>query len=206
MDVVIIGGGGHAKSVIGLLRRLEQYRMVGYTDSSDKGLVAGIPWIGSDDVLIARGLYCGAVIGVGQIGSGESRCRLWTRLKTAGLAFPAIVSPSAVVDPTATCGEGTVVMHGAVINVDARIGTGVIVNTNSTVEHDVSIADWVHVAPGATICGGVQIGRFSMIGAGATVIEGKAIGEGCFVGSGATVVRDLAQPGIYVGSPARRIG
>ena len=78
-------------------------------------------------------------------------------------------------------------------------------NTNSIIEHDVVLEDWVHVAPGATISGGVTIGRFSMIGAGATVIEGIKIAAGCIIGAGATVVRDLAEPGVYVGGPARRI-
>ena len=63
----------------------------------------------------------------------------------------------------------------------------------------------VHVAPGATISGGVTIGHFSMIGVGATIIEGKKIAASCLVGAGATVVRDLTEPGVYVGSPARRI-
>jgi acetyltransferase-like isoleucine patch superfamily enzyme len=79
------------------------------------------------------------------------------------------------------------------------------VNTNSTVEHDVRIDDWVHIAPGVTISGGVTIGRFSMIGAGATVIEGRQIASECIVGAGAIVVHDLTEPGVYIGSPARRI-
>jgi serine acetyltransferase len=45
-----------------------------------------------------------------------------------------------------------------------------------------------------------------MIGAGSTVIEGKKIAACCVVGAGATVVHDLTEPGVYVGSPARRIG
>jgi UDP-perosamine 4-acetyltransferase len=96
-------------------------------------------------------------------------------------------------------------MDGAVINSGATIGRGGIVNTNSTIEHDVLLEDWVHVAPGATISGHVTVGRFSMIGAGATVIEGIKIAAGCMVGAGATVVHDLTEPGVYVGSPARRI-
>jgi acetyltransferase-like isoleucine patch superfamily enzyme len=49
------------------------------------------------------------------------------------------------------------------------------------------------------------VGSFSMIGAGATVIQGRKIVAGCVVGAGATVVSDLAEPGVYAGTPARRI-
>ena len=45
-----------------------------------------------------------------------------------------------------------------------------------------------------------------MIGRGATFIEGIKIEAGCMVGAGAPDVHDLTEPGVYVGSPARRVG
>jgi UDP-perosamine 4-acetyltransferase len=206
--IVVVGGGGHAKVVISILRKLKRYRILGYTDPKDNGAVAGVPYIGFDSELAALGVgstKLNAVVAMGQIGLGEQRFRLWTRLPTPALCFPFIVSPGAVVNDGVLGGEGAVVMDGAVINPGATIGRGAIVNTNSTVEHDVVLEDWVHVAPGATISGGVTVGRFSMIGAGATVIEGINIAACCMVGAGATVVQDLVEAGVYVGTPARRI-
>lgn len=206
--IVVIGGGGHAKVVISILRKLKCYDILGYTDLKDHGAVAGVPYLGSDRELRALAgerKKLNAVLAVGQVGLGEPRYDLWTRLHSTALSFPLIVSPDAVVNEGVSGGEGAVVMDGVVINTGAAIGRGAIVNTNSTVEHDVVLEDWVHIAPGATISGGVTIGRCSMIGAGATVIEGIKIAAGCIVGAGATVVRDLKEPGIYVGSPARRI-
>jgi sugar O-acyltransferase (sialic acid O-acetyltransferase NeuD family) len=209
-EIVVIGGGGHAKVVISILRKLHSYAILGYTDRKDHGAVLGIPFLGSDRELNALAVgekTVAAVLGVGQVGLGEARCELWTKLQSElpSLSLPSIVSPDAIVNEEVSLGAGAVVMDGAVINSGTRIGRGAIVNTNSTVEHDVTLEDWVHVAPGATISGGVTIGRFSMIGAGATVIEGTNLGAGCMVGAGAVVVRDLTDPGVYVGSPARRI-
>jgi len=209
-EIVVIGGGGHAKVVISILRKLNRYAILGYTDRKDHGAVLGVPFLGSDrelNALAAGGKTLAAVLGVGQVGLGEARCELWTKLRSEllSLSLPPIVSPDAIVNEEVSLGEGAVVMDGAVINDGTRIGRGAIVNTNSTIEHDVTLADWVHVAPGATISGGVTIGRFSMIGAGATVIEGINIEVGCMVGAGAVVVCDLTEPGVYVGSPARRI-
>jgi len=206
--LVVVGGGGHAKVVLSILRKLKRYQVLGYTDLKDHGSLAGVPYLGSDDDLAALAVArdtLNAVLAVGQVGLGEQRFELWTRLNSAALFFPLIVSPDAIVNEGVTGGEGAVVMDGAVINSGATIGRGAIVNTNSTIEHDVSLADWVHVAPGATISGGSSVGRFSMIGAGATVIEGITIAQGCMIGAGATVVHDLAEAGVYVGSPARRI-
>jgi sugar O-acyltransferase (sialic acid O-acetyltransferase NeuD family) len=206
-EIVVIGGGGHAKVVISILRKL-CHCILAYTDLKDHGAVLGVPYLGSDRELIALAggaKRLSAVLAVGQVGLGQPRYELWTRLQSPSLSFPLIVSPDAIVNEGVSGGEGAVVMDGVVINAGATIGCGSIVNTNSTVEHDVVLEDWVHVAPGATISGGVTVGRFSMIGAGATVIEGIKIAAGCMVGAGATVVRDLTEQGVYVGSPARRI-
>lgn len=56
-----------------------------------------------------------------------------------------------------------------------------------------------------TVCGNCRIGDGVFLGAGATVIEQIQIGPGVVVGAGATVVKDLIEPGVYVGTPARRI-
>jgi sugar O-acyltransferase (sialic acid O-acetyltransferase NeuD family) len=194
--------------VLCLIRKLKVYRVLGYTDAKDNGSILGADYLGGDQsvaLLKAKWTKLRAVVGVGQVGTGERRHGLWMQMSALSLEFPAIVSPDAVMNESATAGEAAVVMDGAVINCGAKIGRGAIVNTNSTIEHDVVIADWVHVAPGAVISGHVIIGQFSMVGAGATVIEGVSIAEGCTIGAGATVVKDLTEPGIYVGCPARRI-
>jgi sugar O-acyltransferase (sialic acid O-acetyltransferase NeuD family) len=209
MDVIVlIGGGGHAKVIISILRKQNHHRILGYTDMKNTGTLLGVPYLGPDRdlaALVAGQEKLHAVLAVGQLGLGKQRYDLWTRLQFPTLSFPLIASPDAIVNERVTGGEAAVVMDGAVINSGATIGLGAIVNTNSTIEHDVALDEWVHVAPGATICGGVTVGRFSMIGAGATVIEGTKIAAGCIVGAGATVVRDLTEPGTYIGSPARRI-
>ncbi len=206
--IVVIGGGGHAKVVLSILHKLGKYQILGYTDLRDNGVLLGADYLGSDQELTsmaAERTSLNAVLAIGQVGLGKARQELQTRLQSLSLSFPSIVSPNALLNEEVRIGAGVTVMDGVVINSGASIGQGAIVNTNSTVEHDVRIDDWVHIAPGVTISGGVTIGRFSMIGVGATVIEGKQIASECIVGAGATVVNDLTEPGVYVGSPARRI-
>lgn len=207
--IVVVGGGGHAKVVISILRKLSRFRILGYIDPKNNGEILGIPYLGPDSELAAISAQqksLDAVIAVGQVELGNPRCALWENFQSLTLSFPPIVSPDAIVNEAVEIGEGSVVMDGAVVNPGANIGRGAIVNTNSTVEHDVTLADWVHVAPGATICGNVTIGSFSMIGAGATIIQGRIVGANCIIGAGATVVHDLPEAGIYLGCPARRVG
>jgi UDP-perosamine 4-acetyltransferase len=207
-EIVVVGGGGHAKVIISILRKLKGLRILGYTDLEDSGPLLGLSFLGTDRELAELALEpkrLNAVLALGQLGLGEPRHQLWGRLQSLALSFPLIVSPEAIVNEEVSGGEGAVVMDGAVINSGTVIGRGAIVNTNSTIEHDVTLGDWVHIAPGATICGGVAVGRFSMVGAGATVIQGTQIAESCYVGAGAIVVNDLTEAGVYIGCPARRI-
>jgi sugar O-acyltransferase (sialic acid O-acetyltransferase NeuD family) len=207
-QLVVVGGGGHAKVIIGILKKLKKYQLVGYTDLKDNKAILGASYLGSDQALTALiedNPELQIVLGVGQVGLGGSRHEIWTRLQSFSLPFPPIISPDAVVNENVQSGEGVVVMNGAVVNCGASLGRGAIVNTNSTVEHDAVVGEWSHVAPGATICGDVRVGDFSMIGAGATVIEGIKIAPCCIVGAGTTVIQDLTEPGVYVGNPARRV-
>jgi sugar O-acyltransferase (sialic acid O-acetyltransferase NeuD family) len=204
---VVIGGGGHAKVVLSILRKFPERRILGYTDMTDRGVILGAPYLGSDHDLASRAASGGfdGVLGVGQVGTGQKRRAIWSELRELALDFPPLISPHAVLNLEGMVGEASVVMDGAIIASGASLGRGVIANTNCTVEHDSLVSDWAHIGPGATLSGGVTVGRFSMIGAGATVIEGIKIAESCLVGAGATVVNDLTEAGVYAGCPARRI-
>ncbi len=207
-DIVVIGGGGHARVVVSILHKLRQYEVLGYTDLRDCGTLLGAPYIGGDleiSKVTRASRKTHAVMAVGQIGLGKWRHDIWSRLAPMQFVFPNVISPNAIVNEGVTIESGVVIMDGAIINTGAKLGIGVIANTHATIEHGVTLEDWVHVAPGATISGDVTVGRYSLIGAGATVIEGKTIAPEIIVGAGATVVEDLVEPGIYVGTPARRL-
>ena len=206
-DIVVIGGGGHAKVLISVLKKL-QWSVLGYTDEHDRGAILGAPYLGPDDVLaglIRAHEDCAALIGVGKVDASDLRVALQREAATLGFVSPAIVSPCAVVNEEVKLGDGTVVFDGAVANSGAIVGELCILNTSSTVEHDCRLGDDVHVAPGATLSGDVSVGDGCMIGAGATVIQGVAICSGCVIGAGAVVVTDVVDAGVYAGNPARRI-
>ena len=207
--IVLIGGGGHAKVVSALVGKIGQYRIVGYTALAAGALPPNFaPYLGDDHALpdlVASGRITAAVLGIGIIDVDAGRAALRKQLIALGLALPPIVSPMAVINTDVVIGDGTVVMDGVVINPGTRIGDCSIINTNATVEHDCMIGDCSHIAPGTILCGGVSVGAQSIVGAGACVLPGVRIGARCIVGAGATVTRDLAEPGVYRGSPATRI-
>jgi sugar O-acyltransferase (sialic acid O-acetyltransferase NeuD family) len=206
-DIVVVGGGGHAKSLISLLKK-SGWEILGYTDIQDKGPILQVPYLGDDSMLpdvLRTHKCCSAVIGLGKTDASAARVRLQREISALGFDSPVVVSPRAVVNEDVQLGAGTAVFDGAVVGSGTIAGSHCILNTNSTVDHDCRLGDHVHVAPGATVSGSVTLGDDCMIGAGATLAHGVSVSPSCLIGAGATVVADIDEPGVYVGNPARRI-
>lgn len=205
--VVIVGGGGHAKVLASVLKKLG-CPVAGYTDPRNHGALLGAPYLGTDDVLraLAGDLpHAGAAIGVGKVDASDIRITLATRVRALGFTLPAIVSPEAIVNEEVELSEGTVVFDGAVINAGTIVDRLCIINTNSTVDHDCLLGENVHIASGATVSGGVTIGPHCLIGAGSTLVHSISVCSGCLIGAGTIVADNITIPGTYVGNPARRI-
>lgn len=203
-EIIVIGGGGHAKVVISILKKLKGYKVVGYTDLKDRGIILGEEYIGTDENTINCDISL-AAIGIGITNKIKKREKIINSYLGKGFSFPAIISPDAIVNEDVYIGTGTVVMDGAVINSGTKIDNYSIINTKSSIDHDCKIGNYVHIAPGAILCGGVQVGSNSLIGAGSTVIQYKTIAENCIIGAGSVITKDCLESGTYVGIPARRI-
>ena len=208
ISLVLIGGGGHAKVVAAIVGKIGRYQIVGYTAPIAGSAPLNLSYLGTDEILpdlLASKRVTGAAIGIGIIEINGKRAALHRSVAAHGLSLPSIVSPTAVVNEPARIGNGTVVMDGVVINPGAMIGELCIVNTNATVEHDCTVGSYSHIAPGAVLCGGVTVGEETLIGTSACVLPGLRIAARCLIGGGATVTCDLTEPGVYQGTPARRI-
>ena len=204
-NIIVIGGGGHAKVLISILKKMRTYQIVGYTDLHNNGRVLGILHLGEDGILKEMRMKdsrLSAAIGIGNTSLSRKRMSLMKYLEDLDVLLPSIISPDSVVNEDTRIGRATVVFDGAVVNSGARIGDCCIINTNSTVEHDCVISDNVHIAPGASLSGGVGIGENTLIGTGATIIQNVRICGDCVIGAGAVVARDIDVPGTYVGVPA----
>lgn len=142
------------------------------------------------------------VIGIGSNGIREKIDRLF---ENRPIPWATLVHPSAVLGTGVRLGEGTVVMANAVINPFASVGRHCIINTAAVVEHDNRIEDYVHISPGAILAGTVRVGESTHIGAGAVIRNNLNIERQCTVGAGTVVVKDIIEPGTYVGVPAKKM-
>jgi UDP-perosamine 4-acetyltransferase len=208
IDVIFVGGGGHASVLLDIARADARLRVVGYV-APQPGLLSrlGVAHLGGDDhapALLARGVRH-AVLGAAGVAHNERRRALFEAWSALGFEFVTLVHRSAVVSVQAPSGSGLQAMAASVVNPGATLGRNVIVNTGAIVEHDCVVEDHAHVGPGAVLCGGVRLGAGALVGAGATVLPGVSIARGALVAAGSAVTRDVADSVAVAGVPARPI-
>ena len=190
-SIILIGGGGHCKSVIDVIEQEGQFEIAGIVDKSELlgSNILGYPVIGNDsdlDSLAKKHQH--ALITVGQIGSPLLRIKLFTLAVRAGFALPSIVSPSAYVSRHSSIGNGTIVMHNAIVNASASIEDNCIINSKALIEHDCLISKHCHISTNVTINGGTTVKSGCFVGSGSTIKESIAISENSFIKAGSLVI------------------
>lgn len=206
--LILVGGGGHCRSVLDVIAADGGYEVVGIVERrrGNQAGPEGIAIIGADeDLAVLSEGYRNFLVTIGQVGHSGRRKELFEYLAQLGVRLPTIVSPFARVAVSVRLGAGTVVMHDARVNAGARIGDNCIVNTCALIEHDTVIGDHCHVATGAIVNGQCSVGSNVFIGSGAILCHGVQIADGTIIGAGAVVIETIEEVGTYVGSPARRI-
>lgn len=197
--IILVGLGGHGKSVIDCIEKMQVYEIVGYTDIAAGTGYRGYKYLGTDDVLqkyYDEGIRY-AFVSVGYMGKGTVRQMLYEKLKRIGYILPVIQDISAIVSNNIQIGEGSFIGKGAILNSDVVIGKMCIINSGAIVEHECRIDNFTHISVGAVLCGNVKAGEASFVGANATIIQGRAIGNNCVVGAGMTLKKNLEDNVMY---------
>jgi sugar O-acyltransferase (sialic acid O-acetyltransferase NeuD family) len=206
--LIVIGSGGHAGVVIDIIETSTDYKIIGVTTKDDEiREFIGYPVLGNDDILFEfknNGINKVA-IGIGGYRNNALREKSYNFLKSHGLEPVKLIHKSAVISRSVSIGEGSVVFPGVVMNTHVKIGNNVIVATSSSIDHETIIEDHVLVSAGVTIGAYAKIGSGSLIALGVKIISGINVCSNALVGAGAVVVKDITEPGLYLGIPAKKI-
>ena len=189
--LLLIGCGGHARSLIELVESTGKWQihgLVGLTEQVGSS-VLGYPVLFTDSDLPALQQVCPtALLAFGQLKDSSPRVRLAKKLQEIGFEFPTLISPHSVCSPHACLGVGTTVGHGVIVNAGAVVGDHCIINSRALIEHDVHIGDHSHISTGVLVNGAVTIGSRSFIGSGAIIREGLNLPPFTVIGAGKRVM------------------
>lgn len=116
------------------------------------------------------------------------------------------------IDPTAQIhssnieiGEGSIICAGSILTTNIKIGKHAHLNLQTTVGHDTQIGDYFTTAPGVKISGNCNIHDLVYVGTNASIREKITIHSLTTIGLNAGVVKNIEEPGVYVGVPAKKI-
>lgn len=201
--LILIGGGGHCKSVIEAAESA-RYQTLGILDIPEEvgKDVIGHKIIGTDDDIPNYVGKADFVITVGFIKNPSLRIKLYNRVKEAGGNLATIIASTAHVSKYANIGEGTVVLHQAMVNAGAQIGVNCIINTFCNIEHDAVVGSQCHISTGTMVNGDCKVGERVFIGSQSVLANGISVGDDIIVGAGSFVRKSIKEKGIYSGNPA----
>ena len=201
--LVILGAGGQGKVVCDIALKTGRYgEIVFLNDALGIQECMGFPIVGNFSDFYK---YLSVAHFIVAVGDCSERAKWMQKLSENKADFATLIHPSAVIGKNVIIGEGTVIAAGAVINPCAKIGKGVILNTCSSIDHDCIVRDYSHISVDAHLAGKVEIGACTWIGIGAVVRDKVSVCENCLIGAGAVVVKDIAESGVYVGVPAKKM-
>ena len=201
--LLIIGASGHGKVIADIAIKMNRWQSIAFLDDDESIKTSmGLEVIGKTADAFT---YKDEADFFVAIGSNATREKIQEKLIDEGMSVVSLIHPAAVIGTDVEVGFGTAVMAGVVINSSTRIGRGCIINTSCSLDHDNVIEDYVHISPGVSLAGTVRVGKGSWLGIGSVVSNNVKICRGCKVGAGALAVKDITEPGTYVGVPVRRV-
>lgn len=201
MGLNIFGAAGCAKEAYFLCKRLGM-KVDAFVDKKKGNYIYGVPVVGEHEYVITNP----AIVAFGQ---PDLRERVVKRIleKYEHTSFPSIIDPTAIfIDKdTIRIGKGAIIFAGSIIMCNVHIGDFLQLNLHSTISHDFTCGDFFTTAIGVNIAGNVKIGKNVFFGIGSGCKEKINICDDVKVGLGAAVVKNITEPGIYVGVPAIKL-
>lgn len=208
--VVILGGGGHGRSVLNTFRDVnkseKKWYILGFIDDAKKlhgKIVCDVPILGGFDWFDKN--KRDDIYTINAISSPRIKKKIVKRAHQKCIKFCNLIHPSVWKSNYVKIGEGTYIAAGSILTTYIEIGNHVIINLSCTIGHDSVIEDFCTIAPGVHISGNVHIKKGSDIGAGSVILPGRKIGPWSVVGAGSVVNKDIPPSVTAAGLPVRVI-
>lgn len=195
MRIAIFGYGGHAKEVyhsLSLHQKSECEFFVddNYTNEFTKPISEFDPESYSMIVAVAN---------------SQERKKIVERLPKNTKYFTFIHPTAQIIDPDVEIGEGSYIGVNSIITTNIKIGKHSILNRGNQVGHDSIIGDYFSAMPGAIVSGNVVIGESVYMGNNSSIREKITICDNVTIGLNSGVVKNINEPGVYVGLPVKKI-
>lgn len=139
------------------------------------------------------------------IANPSVRSNIVDRLSISTEYFAAIHKSVHIYDKTTFIDKGSIICAGTIISINCKIGRHSHINQLSSVGHDCVFGDFFTTAPGVNISGNNIFGNRVYIGTGSSTREKITICDDVTIGMQSGVIKNITEPGTYIGSPTRKL-
>jgi len=206
--LAIAGAGDFGKQIAHYALSDHHYnKVVFFDDSVGQGAAASeIRILGGTSAIeknFENGAFDELIIGIGYKHLPFRR-QLFERI-SGKIPLGRIIHSASWVDKTASIGAGCILYPGTYVDARVVIESNTTLNLGCAVAHDTRIGKHCFLSPRVAVAGFVVVEEMSLLGINATVIDNVKLCANTRIGGGSLVLKDVASPGLYVGSPIRFI-
>ena len=123
----------------------------------------------------------------------------------ANTSYISIIHPTAAISQWVEIGEGSIVTAGTILTCNIKIGKHAHLNLHTTIGHDCEIGEYFTTTPGTNISGNCTFGNGVYLGTNCAIRQGVSICDDVTIGMGAVVVKNITEPGVYIGNPVKKL-
>lgn len=176
--LLIIGAGGHGRSVAEAATLQQHYQVIGFLDDGCAPGTKVLGWSVLGMVTDVHMMTSHADAVIVAVGNNAVRERLVQQVLASGLPLATVVHPFSAVSPSAVLAPGCAVMAAAVVGTEATLGVATIVNAGAVVDHHAVVDEFGHLGVGAVMAGGTRLGRAAWLQPGCALGYGVSIAAG----------------------------
>ena len=187
---VLIGNGGHAREVMAQMgTKLECFVDEQYLDNETSSMSKFDPNIHIAMIVVSN---------------SKDRYDIVQRLPKETKFF-SFIHPTALIMDNVEIGDGSFIGAYSILTTNIKIGKHTILNRGNHIGHDCIIGDYFSAMPGAIVSGNVTISDIVYMGNNSSIREKLSIHSSSIIGMNSAVVKNISEPGVYVGVPAKKI-
>lgn len=194
MEYALIGNGGHARET---MLQMEKSNMVRFVHDEYWKEEPNVFPLSSFDPTKFKLMVA--------VGSSKDRYNIINKLPKETQYFTFIHPTALILDNNIEIGEGSFIGAYSILTTNIRIGKHALLNRGNHIGHDTTIGDYFSAMPGAIVSGNCTIYDCVYLGTNSSIKEKLSLHSLTTIGLNSGVVKNIEKPGVYAGSPAKRI-
>jgi sugar O-acyltransferase (sialic acid O-acetyltransferase NeuD family) len=138
------------------------------------------------------------------VGGSKDRYDIISKLPQSTEYFT-FIHPTTLIGDNVEIGEGSFIGAYSILTTDIKLGKHSILNRGNQIGHDCEIGDYFSAMPGAIVSGNVKVYDCVYMGTNSSIKEKLSIHSLSTIGMNSCVIKDINEPGVYVGTPIKKI-